>query len=330
MCLSRKAGALGLLAILTLGMASVPLSSAPAAPLRKVALQTDWFPQAEHGGFYQAVAKGYYRDVGLEVTIFPGGPGVGIKLRVAKGEADFGLLRSDDAALAVSQGLPLMLVMATMQHDAEALLVHAESPVKDFRDLNGRTVTAPVSMTWIPFIQKKYGIKFSLVPTTYSLATFLADRNVIQSCFLTSEPFLAGQHGVAVRTLPLTDTGYDVYQGVMCRSRLVREEPEVVRAFVAASIRGWRDYMEHDPAPANGLILSRNREMTAEQLDYSRRAMIEHALVEGHPDRGEATGQLSLERIQREIDVLREFHVLTVPLQAAQVATTDFLPASKP
>ncbi|MCF7689021.1 MAG: ABC transporter substrate-binding protein [Cephaloticoccus sp.] len=294
--------------------------------LRKVVFQTDWFPQAEHGGFYQALAKGYYEEVGLDVEIVSGGPGAAIKLKVAKGNADFGMLRSDDTALAVSRGLPLVLIAATMQHDAEALLVHAHSPVKDFGDLDGRTIMAPLSMAWIPFIQKKYGINFSLIPTTYGLATFLGDKNFIQSCFLTSEPYYARQQGVAVRTLPLTAAGYDVYQGIVCRRNLIRTEPEVVRAFLAATIRGWRDYLTHDPAPADAMILERNGNMSQGQLDYSRKALIDYALVAGYPAKGEDIGQLDLKRLQGEIDVLREFNILEQPLRAEDFATTDFLP----
>lgn len=297
------------------------------APLRKVVFQSDWFPQAEHGGFYQALAKGYYREVGLDVEIVSGGPGAGIKLKIAKGTADLGMIRSDDVAVAAGQGLPLLMVAATFQHDAEAILVHADSPVKTLRDLDGRTVIAPISMTFIPFIQKRFGIQFNLIPTTYGLGAFLANKEAIQTCFLTSEPFHARQKGVPVRVLPVTDAGYDVYQAIACRQKLARDEPELVRAFVAASLRGWRDYMAGDPTPANQLILQRNRDMTPEQLAYSRQAMVDHALVGGHPERGEGIGRLSLARIQGEIDLLREFNVLEKPLTAAQIATTEFLPA---
>jgi NitT/TauT family transport system substrate-binding protein len=208
--------------------------------------------------------------------------------------------------------------------------VRADSPVKTFKDLNGRTITAALGMTWIPYIRKKYGIDFGLVPTSYGLAGFLADKSVIQQCFLTSEPFFARQRGVAVRTLPLTDTGYDMYQAIICRRELTRSAPEVVRAFVKASIRGWHDYLEDDPAPGNQLILARNPSMTQAQLDYSRQALIDHALVAGYPDQGEYIGRLDLRRVQHEIDVLREFKVLDKPLKAADVATIDFLPDKNP
>lgn len=310
-----------------LGGCARPEESGPK--LRRVVFQSDWFAQAEHGGFYQALAKGYFREAGLDVEILSGGPGAGIKLKVAKGEADFGMNRGDDAILAVSRGLPLVMVMATLQHDPQALLLHADDPVRDFKDLDGRVITAAVGMTWIPYLQQRYGIRFGLVPTSYGLASFLADRNVIQQCFLTSEPYFAKQKGVAVRVLPLTDAGYDMYHTVICRRELIRSEPEVVRAFVAAAIRGWNDYVTGDPEPAHRLILERNRDMTPGQLAYSRQALIEHALVTGHPDKGERTGQLNLGRIQEEIDRLLEFGVLEKPLRAADVATRSFLPETE-
>lgn len=314
-----------LVALLAAVLAGCSRKAEPGPQLRRVVFQSDWFAQAEHGGFYQALAKGYFREAGLDVEILTGGPGAGIKLKVAKGEADFGMNRGDDAILAVSRGLPLVMIMATLQHDPQALLLHADSPVKDFRDLDGRVVTAAVGMTWIPYIQQRYGIRFGLVPTSYGLASFLVDRNVIQQCFLTSEPYFAQQKGVAVRVLPLTDTGYDMYHTVICRREMIRQDPATVRAFVAAAIRGWDDYLNGDPEPAHRLILARNRDMTPGQLAYSRQALIDHALVSGHRAKGEGTGQLDLTRIQGEIDRLREFGVLEKTLRAEDVATRAFL-----
>src|SRR5258705_7430632 len=99
----------------------------------------------------------------------PGGPGGPIRLGVAKGTADFGMYRSDDVIVAASRGLPLVIVGAVLQHDPEALLVHAASPVKTLADLNGRSVIAPPSMTWIPYVKKKYGVNFDLRPLSYGM-----------------------------------------------------------------------------------------------------------------------------------------------------------------
>lgn len=300
-----------------------------ASAPRRVVLQTDWFPQAEHGGYYQALAKGFYAASNLDVEIWPGGPGAGIKLKVAKGDADFGMFRSDDALMAAAVGLPLVMVSATMQRDAQALMVHAASPVRDFRDLNGRVVIANVSMTWIPYVKRKYGIEFDLRPNTYGLGEFLANPDAIQQCLVTNEPFFAEQRGRAVRTLQLAETGYDCYQVIICRRELVRQSPEVIRAFVAASIRGWRDYLEGDPGPANKVILERNQNMTPELLRFSRDEMIRRSLVHGDPARGEGIGRLSLDRIAEQKRVLEELKVLTASVDVAAVATSKFIPAEK-
>lgn len=300
---------------------------AKAAPgLRKVSLQTDWFPQAEHGGFYQALAKGYYREAGLDVTLLAGGPGAGINLKVAKGDADFGMNRSDDLILAASQGLPVMMVAAVLQHDSQVLLVHAASPVKTLDDLAGRTVTASVGMAWIPWLKQSRGIEFALRPQTYGLAGFLADPEAIQQGLVTNEPYIARQHGVAVRTLAIGASGFDAYHTLFCRRDLVRAEPEVVRAFVAASIRGWRAYLDGDPAPAHALILQRNTQMTAGLLAFSRGELILRSLVRGEAARGEDVGRIELHRIAEQIEMLRATGILNGSLPAEQVATKDFLP----
>jgi NitT/TauT family transport system substrate-binding protein len=228
--------------------------------------------------------------------------------------------------VAASRGLPLVMVAAVMQHDPEALLVHDTSPVRTLRDLAGRSVIAPPSMTWIPYVQKKYGIKFDLRPLNYGLAVFLGDPDAIQQCMMTSEPFFARQHGAKVRVVRIADSGYDPYHTIMCRRELARNRPAVVRAFLAASIRGWHDYLEGDPAPAFALIRQRNPQMGLDQLVFSRGELIANALITGDPAQGEAIGQLRVERIQRQIESLREFKITETPVNAATVMSRAFLP----
>jgi NitT/TauT family transport system substrate-binding protein len=311
---------------------SEPAATSPLAaraPLRRIVLQADWFPQAEQGGFYQALARGFYAEVGLAVEILPGGPGAGIELKLARGEADFALMKSDDAIVAVARGLPFVMVMAALQHDPQALIVHADSPVRDWSDLNGRVVIASPSMTWIPYLQRRYGITFSLRPNTYGLGEFLANRAAVQQGFVTARAIFRGParapgaraaaRGLRLRLLP----GSGHAGGVL------RTDPAAVRAFVAASTRGWMDYVSGDPAPGNGLILARNREMTPELLTFSRDEMIRRGLVTGDPVRGERVGKLALPRVTALIDTLVSLQVLDAPLPVAKVAT-DALQTSAP
>lgn len=309
------------------GKAPAPATATSGGPaLRKVALQTDWFPQAEHGGFYQALARGFYAEAGLDVEILPGGPGAGIKLKVARGDADFGMQRSDDLVVAVARGLPFVMVASTMQHDPQAVMVHDESPVRSLPDLAGRTIIASPSMTWVPYLKKKYGMEFDLKPNTYGLGEFRANRATIQQCYVTNEPFFAQQNGLKVRTLSLAEAGYDCYPAIFCRKEFAKNSPEVVRAFVAATIRGWRDYLRGDPASADALILARNRDMSAALLKFSRDEMIARKLVEGDATKGEDVGTFSLARMAQEAQMLVELKLIDQPVAVADVATTEFLP----
>ena len=147
----------------------------------------------------------------------------------------------------------------------------------------------------------------------------------LQQGFVTHEPFFAAQHGRPVRALLLADSGYDCYPAVVTRAELLRTDPAAVRAFVAASTRGWMDYVSGDPAPGNGLILARNREMTPELLTFSRDEMIRRRLVTGDPARGERVGQLALPRVAALIDTLVSLQVLDAPLPVAKVATDALL-----
>jgi NitT/TauT family transport system substrate-binding protein len=295
----------------------------PAA-MRKVVLQTDWFPQAEHGGYYQALARGYYAEAGIEVDIWSGGPGAGIKLKVVRGDADFGMMRSDDLILAAGVGMPVMIVAATMQHDAQGLMVHDSSPVKTFKDLDGRTVIGNVGMAYFPYLEKKFGITIQRRQNTYGLGEFLANPDTVQQCLITSEPFFAEQNGRKVRTLSLSSSGYDCYQTLFTRRELARSSPDVVRGFVQASIRGWKDYLENDPAPANALILQRNPQMTRELIDFSRSELIRHAFVRGNPANGEDIGQISIERLTAEMNTLLNLKILERPIDISSIATNEY------
>jgi NitT/TauT family transport system substrate-binding protein len=217
------------------------------------------------------------------------------------------------------------MVAATMQHDPQGLMMHAESPVKSFKDLDGRVVIGNVGMAWFPFLEKKYGIKIERRQNTYGLGEFLANPDIIQQCLITNEPFFAAQNGRKVRTLALASAGYDCYQTLFTRRDFVRSSPEVVRAFVQASIRGWQDYLDNDPAPANAIILQRNPQMTPELLAFSRGEVIRHAFVRGDPAKGEAIGRLSMERLEEQMSTLHSLNILDAPVAIESVATTEFI-----
>ena len=299
---------------------------AGAKPLLKVGFQLDWFPAAEHGGHYQALVKNYYRDAGLDVTIVPGGPGQSGMQKVALGQIEFAMGRSDDVILAVSHNLPLLIVGAQMQHDPQAILVHEASPVKSFRDLDGKSMMASPGSNWITFVQSHYGIHFGIFPNDFGLARFMADPNFIQQCFISNEPYYVGQQGVKTRALLIADAGYDPYRVIFTSQTFAREHPEAVRAFMAASVRGWADYLHGDSAATAARIQQENQTQTPGLIAYSINAMKSFKLVEGDPAKGERIGLITPARLTDMVQTLVQLQVLPQPLPLADFARFDFIP----
>ena len=303
---------------------SVP--EAAATPLTHVQLQLDWFPEPAHGGFYQAVAKGFYTEVGLEVEILHGGPGGRPTQKVASGQVPFSMGRSDDMMLAAAQKLPVLIVAGLMQHDPQALLLHAANPVNTFADLDGRSVMAYPGSAWIPYLKKRFDIEFDLQPMSFGLARFLADPELIQACFVTDEPFRIRQQGVAIKTLLLADSGYDPYRVIVAHRPFAEAHPEIVRAFVSASIRGWTDYMQGDPGPAHDRIARENDHMSPEQMAYSHAEMIRRRFVSGDPASGENIGALDPARLTAQAALLHDIGVIETRLAPETYVDFRFIP----
>jgi NitT/TauT family transport system substrate-binding protein len=329
-----RAGVLALLfgALLVVGCSrkGEPTATAPdpaqaAKALTKVRFQTDWFPQPEHGGYYQALAKGYYAEEGLDVEIRPGGPNAQVLSSTAMGRADMGMTNGDDVIVAIGRGLPLKIVAAEMQRDAQGILYHAENPVRDIRDLDGKTVMAGPGSVWIQFVQKKYGISFNLLPLVGNLARFMNDPKFIQQCFVTNEPFFARQRGAEVGALLIAHEGYEPYRVIFAGREFLEKNPEVVAKFVRATLRGWKDYLEGDPTPGNALIRELRNDLPDEFFAYSIKAMKDYKLVLGDPARGEKLGLLTEKRLQTQLDLLRDLGVVEKPLKVEDVATFEFI-----
>lgn len=301
--------------------------AAGAATPLAVVLQTDWYAQAEHGGFYQGVAAGLYKARGLDVTIQQGGPGGFPAQKVATGQAHFAIGRSDDIMIAVQQGLPLVIVAAQMQHDPQGILVHDESPVRRFEDLNGKAVMAQPGSTWIQLLEKRYNIKLNIVTMNFGLAQFMADKNFIQQCFITNEPYYVRKNGANPRTLLLADSGFDPYRVIYTSRKFAREHPEAVRAFVAGSNEGWKQFLAGDNAAARALIRAHNDKMEEDFMSFTIASLNENRLVAGYPEKGESIGALSPQRLEEQVAQLAEIGLLAPKTPVDKFAALEFLAA---
>jgi NitT/TauT family transport system substrate-binding protein len=299
---------------------------AARAALPEAVFQTNWTAQPEQGGYYEAQANGTFVADGIRVRINQGGPGAFPLQEVALGRAQFGIGRSDDVMVAVERGLPLVIVCAQLEHDPQAIAVHADSPVRTFRDLDGRTIKAVLGQAWLDYLRMKYRIHFGVIPENYGFAQFAADPDLIQQSYLTSDAYYCAVHHVPVRMLPIFDSGYDAYRVVFTSRDFAARHPAAVRAFVRASIRGWKDFLYGDPRPGEALLARDNPENTPGLDAYDRKVLVDDHLAACFPSRGERLGLLTRRRLAGQIAILARLHVLTTPLTVDQVADLGFLP----
>lgn len=323
--LLQIAAASWLLALVGCNRPEQPAASTEDKPLR-MRVQLDWLPEIESGGYYQAQARGYYAAQGLAVEILPGGPGVPIKDIVADGRADVGATDGNGVIVAISRGLPLVIVGAEMQRSPLALMFHRTHPLQGFRDLDGRTLIASASMAWVDYIQRSQRVRFDLMPNSTDLTTFVADETLVRQCYATQEPFLARQLGADVGTLMLYDADYDPYRVIYTSREFAKQNPAAVRRFLVATIAGYNDLLEGDPAPAFQAVAAVNPAMTPELMRHSLEQMRALRLVQGRSADGERTGRIIHERIARQIEQLDQVGQLARPLSVGDVARFDLLP----
>jgi NitT/TauT family transport system substrate-binding protein len=295
--------------------------------LTPVTLQTDWYPQPEHGGFYDAQIRGYYKDEGLDVTILPGGPYVNSNQQVSAGAVQFAMGSSDNTLESVGNGVPLVAVAATMQHDPQAIMVHQDSPVHSFQDLNGHAVAIRLgASTWFEYLVKRYQLRnVREIPATYSVANFLQDPGYIQQIFVSSEPFFARQSGVPVRTLLISQAGYDPYRVFSTSRSFLQQHPEIVAKFVRASLRGWHDYLVH-PDDINAAIAKLNPAMSVPQMKFSYEALRDQHFITGDAANGADLGRFDPARWTSMYQQLLDLKVIQKPFDPTIAYTMQFMP----
>jgi NitT/TauT family transport system substrate-binding protein len=295
--------------------------------LTKVTLQADWYPQPEHGGFYTALVKGYYKDAGLDLTILPGGPYVVVEQQVSAGTAQFGMGSSDKVLESIADGQQLVAVAATMQHDPQGIMVRKDSPIHSFADLNGHAVAIKTGSTWWQFIEKRYQLNnVHEIPAMMNVANFIADPNYIQQAFATSEPFFAQQAGVQTRVILTSDAGYNPYRVMFTTQSYLQQHPDVVGKFVSASLQGWRDYL-NDPAPAHAAILKLNPALNAQWMDFTWKALRDGHFVAGDDPSGGQLGKMDSARWDTMYKQLLDINVINKDFDPKTAYTLQFTEA---
>jgi NitT/TauT family transport system substrate-binding protein len=299
--------------------------------LDKVSFATNWVAEAEHGGFYQALADGTYLRYGLDVTIVPGGPQVNNRLLLPAGRIDFYMsantLQSFDA---VEQNIPTVAVASMFQKDPQVLIAHPDRGVNDIRDLKNLVlyVSKEGMASYFQWLKADYGMTDSQVrPYTFNPQPFLADRNSAMQGYVTSEPYaIEKQTHVKPKVFLLADNGFDSYSTLIeTRRDLVERKPDLVQRFVDASTVGWYNYIYHDNKPANDLIKRQNPEMTDDLLTYSVAQMKDYGIVDSGDALQLGVGAMTDARMKDFFDKMVRAGVVKANLDYRKSYTLQFV-----
>ena len=325
--------ALYLLAAAVLAACSPAKAPAPAADgLTPIRFATDWRAEAEHGGFYEALATGEYKKRGLEVSIIQGGPAVNVPQLLATGAIDMGVGSNSFIVLNLAnEKVPVKAVMAAMQSDPQVLIAHPGQGIRSIADMKGRPIMlsdASITAFWV-WLKAKYHFTDDQVRKyTFSDAPFLANRKAIQEGYLTSEPYTiekASHQKPAV--FLLADEGYPGYAAMVLASNgLIGKNPQAVKAFVDATAAGWKAYLYGDPKPADALILKDNPEMSEDVLDQARAKMRAKGIVLSGDAVQSGIGAMTDARWKAFFDVASSQGVYPRTLDYKAAYTLQFLP----
>jgi NitT/TauT family transport system substrate-binding protein len=256
----RSMTALALAASLT--ALALPLQAQTKEPV-KASLRLKWLPQAQFAGFYVAQAKGYYKDVGIDLTINPGGPNLLTENLVATGADTFGLSGGTDSVLAgVEKGLPIVSVGVAHQITPFVFVARKDGPIKSLKDFEGKKVTAwftGANYVLLGMLAKA-GVdrsKVDLQPQQVSVTPFVnGEIDVVTATRYNELWSIRDRMGAdKLQMFVAEDSGITFPRDTLIVSKeTAQKNPELVKGFLRASIRGWREAMAN-PKEAVDLLM---------------------------------------------------------------------------
>ena len=318
---------------LTLLVALVTVLSPARAQTRldKVSFGTNWVAEAEHGGFFQAVADGTYAKYGLDVTIVPGGPNDNNRMLLIAGKLDFFMaantLMSFDA---VANNVPVVTVAAIFQKDPQVLLTHPESKITRLEELKPLTlfVSKEGISSYFQWLKSEYGFNEEKVrPYTFNPQPFLANKQSAMQGYVTSEPYaIEKSAGFKPGIILLADYGFNSYSTLIeTRRDLIDKKPDLVQRFVDASMIGWYNYLYGDNTAANAMIRKLNPEMTDELIAYSIARMKEYGIVDSGDSLRDGIGAMTDARMASFFDKMVRARVVRPDIDYRKAYTLRFV-----
>ncbi len=271
-----KAVSLRVVAVLLL-LASFRLIAASSPALDKVTLQLKWKHQFQFAGYYAAVEQGYYEEAGLQVELKEAQPGHDPVEAVLKGEAEFGVGTSE-LMLLRAKGKPVVVLAAIYQHSPLVLVARRTDKISDLHDLVGNPIMIEPQSAELFAYFKAEGVdprNLKIEHHTFEVEDIIKGKVAAMSAYSTDEPFLIEKAGMEAMTFTPRSGGIDFYgDNLFTTEAQIAQHPVRVKAFRAASLKGWEYAMAH-PREIVELILNK----------YGNRKSLEHLTYEAEHTR---------------------------------------------
>lgn len=264
----------------------------PGWAMEAVTLQLKWQHAYQFAGYYVAKTQGFYREVGLEVDIREGRPGVDVVGEVVSGRSQYGT-GSSGLVLDRVRGRPIVALAVIFQHSPDVLMVAAKSGIDSPQRLVGKRVMTSYSTPGVAaMLLNEVGSldRFQMLDQTNELAALIDGRLDAISGYVTDQPFFFRERGFSITLLHPSHYGVDFYGDTLFSSEAeLHDHPERVRAFRTASLKGWEYAMAH-PEDTIRLVQSYGSIRSVEHLRYEYQTMRELILPDlvelGHMNPG--------------------------------------------
>ncbi len=287
----------------------------------------NWFPEAEHGGFYAAQVHGIFEQHGLQVELRPGGPSAPVAQELVAGRVQFAIGNADDVLVFREQDVPVVALMAPIQDTPRCIMVHESAQVGSLQELGGLTLQAGAGRPYLKFMEHQGLLKDVQVVPYSGVPKFASDTSSAMQAYSFSEPLLARQQGASVSMLMLSDVGFNPYASCLITTDdYVQEHRDIVGRMVAACREGWQKYLE-TPAEANAAILLDNEHgMTEETLEFGVEVLGPLCLPNSMSS--EQVGMMSEQRWETLVSQFADMDLIDADkVTADAVFTTEFLSA---
>jgi NitT/TauT family transport system substrate-binding protein len=310
--------------------AAITTFTTPTGAMDQVKMRLDWVFGTEHSGVFVALEKGYFKEAGIDVQVFPGeGSSVTVKL-VGTGDVDFGYATADQALLADARGLPVVTTAVILQSNPIGIVFPKNQGIKTLTDLYGKRLgvqfKSAVERQWRA-VAKTQNIDTSRiieVPADLAIGKLIiAGRIDAGVAFFFNDGIQPITEGIDMDWILFRDFGLRMYSsGLIVNAETIKKNPDLVRRFTKAFVRGW-EYAKAHPEEAYALTVKANPLLDNKYNKLKLPAVL--TLTESEDTKKNGIGYSSKEGWEALVKTLVDLDLLKQPIDVSRVYTNEFL-----